>query len=272
MKRTAGDVISAALLQGNVFGYERYDIDRTSHFIQNVVRVKGHGIQPPLSSDCQTVNLQFSQASCCRSGIGLDTTCMHPRLPEQIAIEVQLSKIAQEPIDIQTAFFDRSGILLFAVYEAGDIAGAKTVVDVDHHHIGGAAVEHREQRGEPAERTAVADAGRNRDHGNAQQSADHACQRAFHAGHDHDDAGLRQRFPDIQQSMNSRDPHIVGGFHLISHEPRRQRRFFGNRDIGSPGADDIDFPIAINLRILNNRDGPGCGMELGFLRQPGEPG
>ena len=57
VERAAGDVISSAFLEGDVLGDERYDIDRTSHFIQNVVRVKGHGKQPPLSSDCQTARI-----------------------------------------------------------------------------------------------------------------------------------------------------------------------------------------------------------------------
>jgi hypothetical protein len=65
---TPGDVISSAFFQGDVFGNERYDIDRTSHFIQNVVRVKGHGKQPPLSSDCQIARIMDSIKPECTHG------------------------------------------------------------------------------------------------------------------------------------------------------------------------------------------------------------
>jgi hypothetical protein len=58
VERTSGYVISSSFFEGNVFGDERYDIDRTPHFIQNVVRVKGHGKQPPLSSYCQTARIR----------------------------------------------------------------------------------------------------------------------------------------------------------------------------------------------------------------------
>jgi hypothetical protein len=37
-----GYVVSAAFLEGNVFGYKRYDIDCASHLIQNAIFVEGH--------------------------------------------------------------------------------------------------------------------------------------------------------------------------------------------------------------------------------------
>ena len=66
-------------------------------------------------------------------------------------------------------------------------ARAVAVVDVDHGHPGRAGVEHRQQGGQPAERGAVPDAGRDRDHRHAGQPADDGGQRALHAGH-HDQA------------------------------------------------------------------------------------
>ena len=48
-------------------------------------------------------------------------------------------------------------------HPGGEDAGAVPVVDVDHRHARGAGVQHREQRGQPAEGGAVPDAGRHRD-------------------------------------------------------------------------------------------------------------
>ena len=54
----------------------------------------------------------------------------------------------------------------------GEDARAVPVVDVDHGHARRAGVEHRQQRGQAAERRAVPDAGRDRHHGHADQAAD----------------------------------------------------------------------------------------------------
>ena len=67
----------------------------------------------------------------------------------------------------------------------GEVAGAVAVVDVDHRHPRCAGVEHGQQRGEAAERGAVADRGGQRDHRHADQAGHHAGQRAVHAGRDH---------------------------------------------------------------------------------------
>ena len=50
-----------------------------------------------------------------------------------------------------------------AGHPGGEHAGAEPVVDVDHGDAGRAGVQHRQQRGQAAERGAVADAGRHRD-------------------------------------------------------------------------------------------------------------
>ena len=78
-------------------------------------------------------------------GPGFNTAFVHPWLPEKLRIYVQHQKIAQPAVYIQTAFPAGSGILLFPVYEAGDVSGAKAIVDVDHYNIGGTAVEHRKK-------------------------------------------------------------------------------------------------------------------------------
>ena len=72
-------------------------------------------------------------------------------------------------------------------------ACAEAVVDVDDAHAGRAGVEHREQRGEPAEARAVADAGRHRHHRRADQPADDRGQRALHAGDDDEAVGAVER-------------------------------------------------------------------------------
>ncbi len=41
--------------------------------------------------------------------------------------------------------------LPLAVYQAGDITGAKTIINVHNHNIGCTAVQHGEKRGKPAE-------------------------------------------------------------------------------------------------------------------------
>src|ERR1035437_252563 len=65
------------------------------------------------------------------------------------------------------------------------VACAEAVVDVYHRDVAGATVQHAEQRGESMKAGPVSYAGRHRDHGAGDQAADHAGERAFHAGADH---------------------------------------------------------------------------------------
>ena len=93
-----------------------------------------------------------------------------------------------------------------------------------------------EQRGQPAERGAVADAGRHRDQRHADQPADHARQRALHAG-DHDEAvgasssssrTARTRCsPATPTSVTTRD---AGAVH-----PGGQGGLGGDRRVGGAG-------------------------------------
>jgi hypothetical protein len=50
---TPRDMVSAALFKRDVLGHQRYDIDSTSHFIQNAVGVKGH---KTLAGFCLEIN------------------------------------------------------------------------------------------------------------------------------------------------------------------------------------------------------------------------
>jgi len=56
---------------------------------------------------------------------------------------------------------------LFAIDEGGYVAGAEAVVYVDYAYIGGAGIHHSEESGEAVERSAIADAGRDGDYGDA---------------------------------------------------------------------------------------------------------
>jgi hypothetical protein len=55
-----------------------------------------------------------------------------------------------------------------------DVAALKTAVDVDGDDVGGAGVEHGQQRGQSAEGGPIADAGRHGDDGTIDESADDA--------------------------------------------------------------------------------------------------
>ena len=70
--------------------------------------------------------------------------------------------------------------------QTGDISGAESVVDVDDRHARGATVEHAEQRRNAPETGAVADTGRDGDHGHADQPSHHAWQGSLHTGDDDD--------------------------------------------------------------------------------------
>ena len=56
--------------------------------------------------------------------------------------------------------------------ERGGVGGAEAVVDVDYGDVGGAGVEHAEERGGPVEGGAVADGGGDGDDGDADEAAD----------------------------------------------------------------------------------------------------
>ena len=86
---------------------------------------------------------------------------------------------------------------------ACDGRGTEAVIDMHNRNARGATIEHAEQRREPAEACAVADAGWYGDHRNFHQSADHARKRTFHPGDDDDDTcGVQSRLLG-QKAMNA---------------------------------------------------------------------
>ena len=109
---------------------------------------------------------------------------------------------------------------------------------------GRAGVEHRQQRGDAAERGAVADAGRHRDERDADQPADHGGQRALHAGDDDQAVGLLEPVADAEQPVEA--GHADVGDHVDPGpvDPRGQRRLGGDRGVGGAGADDGDRAAA----------------------------
>ena len=91
----------------------------------------------------------------------------------------------------------------------GDVARAKAVVDVDDGDAAGAGVEHREQRGEPAEVRAVADGGRHRDDRPVHEPAHDRGQRALHARDDHQRIGAHERFRAGEQAVQARHARVA---------------------------------------------------------------
>src|SRR4051812_12396990 len=80
----------------------------------------------------------------------------------------------------------RAGLSRTPRDQAGDVPAIEARVDVDHHHVRGAAVEHAEEGGQAAEAGPVADGGRHRDHRAIDEPADHAGEGPFHPGNHHD--------------------------------------------------------------------------------------
>jgi len=72
---------------------------------------------------------------------------------------------------------------LQAINQTGNVACAKTVIDIDHGYAARAAVEHTEKRREAAKTCAVADAGGDGDHRDVHEPADDAREGALHASH-----------------------------------------------------------------------------------------
>jgi hypothetical protein len=116
--------------------------------------------------------------------------------------------------------------------------GAEPVVDADNRDTGGAGGVHREQGGDTLEGGAVADAGRDGDHGGGREAGDQARERAFHAGHDDDGVGLGHLVEARQQPVHA--GHAAVGQELRSPPKCLQsdQALLGHGDVGRAGGDD----------------------------------
>src|ERR1700674_2946199 len=141
-----------------------------------------------------------------------------------------------------------------AVDERGDVACAESVINVDYADIRGAGVHHPEQSGEALEGCAITYARRNGNHRNADQSADHARQRAFHSGADYDHTRFRERSAMRQKAVDARDSDVIDMLNVIAHQFRGADRFFGDGDVAGSGGHDHDHSLAVPLAITLEYD------------------
>src|SRR5690349_20966110 len=117
-----------------------------------------------------------------------------------------------------------AGSWLDAVDAGGDTGGAETVVDVDDRDVGGAGIEHAEQRGDTTEAGSVTDAGRHGNDWGGDQATDHARKGAFHSGNANDDAGLGEfAFAMLEQAMNAGDTDVVELIDAVAHHARGEQ-------------------------------------------------
>jgi hypothetical protein len=159
---------------------------------------------------------------------------------------------------------------LEAVDEAGDVAGAEAVVDIDDGDVAGATVEHAEQGGEAVEAGAIADAGGDGDDGAGYKAADGAGERPFHAGADDDDAGLGEALAIVHEAMDAGDPDIVDGIDGIAHDFGGKLGLFGDGHVAGAGADDGDGALAGDGAVAPEADDAGTGEILALGEAAGD--
>lgn len=103
---------------------------------------------------------------------------------------------------------------------------------------------------------AVADGGRDRDDGHADEPANDACEGALHAGHDDDHRGGAQLLVMTEESMDSGDTDIEEMLGGIAHRPGSFDGLFGDWDIGCSRRDDENCSATFRLDLfLVRRDG-----------------
>ena len=111
------------------------------------------------------------------------------------------------------------------------------VVDADHGDAGCARRQHRQQRGDALQRGAVAHRGRHRHDRRRHEAAEHAGQRALHAGDHHDRVEILETVEHGEQAVQAGDPDVgqVLGAHAVSGQHRQG--LLGHRAVRSPGRD-----------------------------------
>src|SRR6266550_1790623 len=151
---------------------------------------------------------------------------------------------------------------LQTVEAGGHAGGAKAVVDVDNGDVGGATVEHPEERGDATEAGAVADAGGNGDDRHGDEAADDAGKRAFHSGNTNNHARLRQLFSMLEQAVNPGDANVVQMLGAVAHHAGRQQRFFRYRNVARPGGNHEDRSFSGNFLDALDDDPPWQSRDL----------
>ena len=124
---------------------------------------------------------------------------------------------------------------LQAINHAGEASGSKPIVNIDHSHIAGAAIEHAQQGGYALETGAITDAGGNSNDWHGHQACHYTWQRSFHPGHADDHPRLSQLLAMAHQAVNAGDAHVIKVRHRISHQLGGYQRFFRRRNVGRAG-------------------------------------
>ena len=129
-------------------------------------------------------------------------------------------------------------------HDPGDSArGAEAVVDSHDGHPARAGCVHGEQRGHAFERGAVSDAGRNGHHRCAGQSADHAGERALHAGDDDQRIGIGDHVELGEEPVQAGDTDVGDQGCLDPGGAQCGQRLVGNGSITGAGGDHHDTTV-----------------------------
>lgn len=113
-------------------------------------------------------------------------------------------------------------------------------------------IEHAQQRRDPAERRAVADARGHGDHRTVGQAADDGRQRPLHARDRNDDARRHDRVQIGEQTVKTRHTDIIQACDRVSERLSRQRCLLRDGDITRAAGRDDDAPLAAGRRELTD--------------------
>ena len=131
--------------------------------------------------------------------------------------------------------------------QAGNMTPIKSGVDVDRDHIGRAAIEHPEQRRQPAEVGAVADARRHRDHRAIHQPPDGLRRGPLHAGDADDRVGARPEGSLLSNRWMPATPTSTTSGNVAAPRLGRDAGLLGDGQVAGAGGDDHD---AAELRAV----------------------
>src|SRR5215204_4763599 len=121
------------------------------------------------------------------------------------------------------------------MHEGGCEGGAEAVVDVDYRHVGGAGVEHGQERGEAGEVGAVADGGGDGEDGAGDQAADNAGECAFHAGDGDDGAAVLESGDVGEEAVKAGNADVGDGNGWDGHGAEGDECFGGDGGVTRAG-------------------------------------